>query len=111
MYSKFTLFVILLLIIFLAKGVWGLYQREKLSRDNLLVSKKNYDELVLRKEYLEKKIERLNTEEGVEEEIRDKYSVVKPGEIAVVIVDDTTSTKSKVGQVEDKNWWQKIFGR
>jgi len=70
-------------------------------------SAQNVNELRLRTEELNDKIDRLNTTAGVEEEIRLKFNVVKEEENMVVIVEDDSSgsatTSPKLG------FWQKIL--
>lgn len=45
-------------------------------------------ELILRKQDLEEKIEVLSTDRGVEEELRNQYRVVHPGEQQIVIIEN-----------------------
>ena len=108
MYSKLTLFVLLILVILFTRAVWNIYQKEKFSRMGLATVEKKYDELSARKEYLEGQIKKLQTDEGIEAEIRDKFSVVKEGEVSVLIIDSSSSDK-QLETVKDKSLWQKLL--
>jgi len=109
MYSKITLFVLLLLVILFTRAVWNMYQKEKFSKIGLATVEKKYDDLTSRKEYLEGQIDKLQTDEGVEAEIRDKFSVTKRGEVSVLIIDSSSSDK-QMETVENKSLWQKFLG-
>lgn len=98
-YSRTTLVVLLVLIILIAKGVFTLYLRNSESvtaRENAEMKVKDLRE---RKQLLSSEIEKLNQEDGVDQEIREKFNVVKPGENVVLIVPDdiATTTEEKPG--------------
>lgn len=106
-YSKITLAVLFVAIIILAKANYSIYKKEVLSNENYNIVKNDFDSLKERKVVLESEIKRLKTNEGVEEEIRSKFDVSKPGEIVVNVIDNSSSTL-----IENKNkgvnLWQKI---
>lgn len=106
-FSKLMLLVLLLLVVFVGKGVWRVYKSQVMSRDNLANVERKYEDLLDRKEMLEDSIKSLNTEEGIEEEIRQKFGVVKDGETMIVIIDNK-NTSSKAVEMEDGGFWSKI---
>lgn len=73
------------------------------------------DELKKRKDSLSADISKLETDEGKEEIIREKYQVVKEGEKMVTIVDKDDKDDSKQGQDKTKHgfmeWLKSIFKR
>ncbi len=74
--------------------------------------KKETENLDLKKSELESVLKRLETPVGVEEEIRKKFQVKKPGEEALVIVEKPeTAVQKKPGGVRGffKNIWEFIF--
>jgi cell division protein FtsB len=107
-YSKFTIFVLLVLVIVFSRSVWNIYKKEKFSRESLSVVERKYEDMSSRKKYLEGQIQKLNTEDGIEEEIRDKFSVKKEGEISVLIIDNSSSSK-KIEMISEKSLWQKFL--
>ena len=87
-YSKPVLFILILILAFLVHGTWGIYKKSKQSKETLAVAQLEFDKLKEREESIEKKIGRLGTETGLEEEIRSKFDVAKEGEQIIVIVDN-----------------------
>ncbi len=91
MYSKTTLLFLLLGTILVFRGAYDVYQKEVDSRtemERVLAQKK---ELLSRLGNIEHHAELLKTPAGVENEIRNKFDVVKEGEGVVVIVDKEIS--------------------
>ena len=69
--------------------------------------KKEYDNLQAKQAMLDTQIARLNTQTGVEEEIRDRFTVAKPGEVIVNVIDNSTGTPNST---VDESLWQKFTG-
>ena len=108
-YSRITIVVLFIAIVFLAKSVYDIFLKERMSAEDVSIVKKDYNSLETRQNMLKTEIDKLNTKEGVEEEIRGKFSVAKPGETVVVIVDSTSSTSSDSTNGQ-KSFWQKFIG-
>ena len=96
-----------LIIVFLIilRATWSLYRKDQVARDNLQSSVERLAKLKEREVTLQDKIERLKTPRGIEEENRNNYPMVKPGEKVINIVEEgqepsTTATTST------KSWWQ-----
>lgn len=87
--------VIFLLIV---HATWGIYQKVRLSERKLNLAEQEYAILEEKRKSIEYKIERLNTETGIENEIRSKFDVVRDGEKIIVIVDP----KETVAPPEEK---------
>jgi len=108
MYHKGTLVLLFLVVLFAMHSTWLVYNKKKDSENMRNMSLKQVEELRLRSNELELRINKLATVTGVEEEIRSKFSVVKDGESMVVIVPDenmevsTTSQKKTIwGIIKD----------
>ncbi len=86
--SPLACFLLLLIAGVLLKSIWGLYFKVMASADARERSEKELTEIIERKQFVENEIHRLRSSEGVEEEIRRKFNVVKDGEQVVVIVND-----------------------
>jgi len=87
LYSWPFLVVLIITSIFLAHGVWGVYQQERLTRINKNQRLAHLEGLEVREDALKEEIDRLNTDRGIEEEIRQKFEVAKEGEGVIVIVE------------------------
>lgn len=103
------LVALLILVIFMAKQVYDIYKKQGISKDSLASVADENNELKNREKMLTSEIERLKTKDGIEEEIRNKFNVAKPGEHLVVIVDDASTSKSGTAN-ESAGWWQNFLG-
>jgi len=107
-YSRITLLILFLLVLFMVRSTWNVYQKKRISEEMKNLSLENVEKLRLRDNELGKSIEKLETDSGVEEEIRLKFNVVKSGENMAVIVEDeknnlATTTNLKIG------WWNELL--
>ncbi|MES2437206.1 MAG: septum formation initiator family protein [Patescibacteria group bacterium] len=106
LYSKTTVIVMALMVLFFARAAWGVYQKEQESAANVVRARAEMLKLKDREDLLKSELSRLNTEDGIEEEIRSKYGVTKPGEQMIIIVDQTTPTTTIMQEPE--GWWDKF---
>ncbi len=107
-YSRVTIFILFVVVIFLARSTYSIYKKEQLSSANYNETKKEYDSLKERQTMLSSEISSLKTDTGIEEEIRSKFNVAKPGETVVVVVDNTaSSTTNSNGQ--NLSLWQRLL--
>lgn len=105
-YSKITLFILLVLILLTLKATWGVYTKYSLTKENMEKSATNAEKLLARQDFLESEIDRLQTPAGVEQEIREKYGLVKEGEEVIVILPAEQDIDVKAEA--PKSWWQKM---
>lgn len=87
MNSKWSLIVLLIMLILLIKGNARIFKnyfhvKEKYNQDILF-----YESLKSREVHLNKDIERLNTDQGLDYEIRKKLDVSTDGEKVIKIID------------------------
>ena len=109
MYSWITVFILFVIFIFLANGVWNVYKKQRITKDNLDSVTTDLEKLKKRESKLSTEINWLKTEGGTESEIRDKYGLVKPGEEVIVIVDKKDDDKNNATELTEKSFWQKIM--
>ncbi len=112
LYSKFTIVVLGLVLLFLLSSVFGVYKKASIAYGNKNRVDANLTELKNREKALLLNIEKLKTKRGVESEIRDKFGVVKKGEELVVIVDpiNRKEQNSIHGTMSPRGIWQKFIG-
>jgi cell division protein FtsB len=108
LYSRVTFIILLLILIWLLNAVWKVYKKQDMTKDNLAKTAIDLEDLKAREKMLSLEIDRLKTEGGTEEEIREKYGLVKPGEEVLVVVDNndninSNSTSTKIG------FWQRVL--
>lgn len=94
-YSRPTLVALIILAALAVKGTWNVYWKYEESKENLLKTEQQADALRAREYALTAQIAALNTEKGVEREIRKKFSVVKDGEQVIVLVDGESEAQKK----------------
>lgn len=90
-YSRTSFFVLLVISIFLLKGAYGVLQKQIESKENLAHVEQRLLEAQERKNELSSSIQHLQTEAGIEKEIRNKFDVSRPGEEVIVIIDSKNS--------------------
>ena len=108
--STLLLLCLLILLAFLANVTWQLYTRYRFTKTERIKAELTLHQLIQKKELLANLVATLETEAGVEQAVRDKFAVVKPGEFVVNIVDKITATDSATTTVTKKSWWQGWWG-
>lgn len=108
MYNRVTLSILGIIVLLFIHSTWSVYNKKVNSEEARLATEERVLELRIRDSELQDKIARLETDSGIEAEIRSKFSVAKEDEKMVVIVSDdeekSTTTEEKLG------FWKK-FGR
>ena len=85
LYSWWSMILLLLLAILFVRATWNVYLKYHASRMNLLSLEERQEAILQREIELRAKITDLESEEGLEKEIREKFSVVKEGEKVLII--------------------------
>jgi len=86
--SKPVLAFLGILLLFFAWSILGLTRKMELTRENRKMAEKNVAGLLEEKERLSTDIAKLETEQGVEESIREKFGLSKEGEGLIIVVED-----------------------
>jgi cell division protein FtsB len=107
-YSKVTLIILIIVIFFLLNAVWNVYKKQAMTKDNLIKTATVYESLQAREKMLSSEIERLKTDSGAEEEIRERYGLIRPGEEVIIIVDEHKDKNSPANS-SSATVWQKIW--
>jgi len=104
--KQLLIWVLLIILIFWAgSGAWNEYKKNSIIKKTHKEAQLELQTLILRQEELNKKLDLFSTERGVEEELRTKFQIVKPGEKAVIIVDG----KSDIEKNENsEGMWSRI---
>lgn len=103
-YSRYTLILLFILIVILANAVLNSYNKYKRSAEENDKSQKELALIEQRTASLNKSIALLNTQDGKEREIRERFGLVKGDEKMVVFVNDTEATSNI--PVTETHWWQ-----
>lgn len=108
LYHRVTLGILILICLLTAHSTWSVYKKKQESEALRHEAQERLDALTTRNNELVANIARLKTSEGVEAEIRSKFSVVKSNENMVVIVNDDASVT--VATTTSKGFWQRFKG-
>ena len=87
MWQRVGAVVLLVIVAFGVRGVWGVYKKEQESRQIRTEAEAKLSELKQREAELRTDISVLHTDRGVEEELRERYDLAKDNEGVVVIVE------------------------
>lgn len=94
MHSKIVLIILGVLVLLFIYNVIKLANKAVDTKRNREIAEKKIAELQIQKEELTKEIEKLSTEKGIEEDIREKFGLGKEGEGMIVIVDDESKNNN-----------------
>jgi len=103
LYSPLVLVILFVSLVIMIKAAWGAYLKYSESEEKLALSSLERDKLGNRRERLSAQISRLETDRGIEEEIRNTFRVAKEGERLIVILD--TPKEADNNTVVKKHWW------
>lgn len=103
--------ILTILIIVLVGAVFGVWEKTRLTKEKLITAQAEYDKLAVRYLALEEDLARLETQQGIEEEIRERYRAVKAGErLAVVVEEDTSDTIGANRAIPRPSLWKRVSG-
>lgn len=98
LYSKVSLLILFGLLFVAGRGVWRIQEKVSVARAERDLAERSFADMQSRTEELQASLARLKSERGIEEEIRQKFTVALPGEEVVVVVDESAK-KGKNGDV------------
>ncbi len=108
MYSKVSLIVLFGVLFVVGRGAWRIQEKVAVARAERDLTARSFADLTSRTEELEASLVRLKSDHGIEEELRQKFTVARPGEEVVVVVDESAK-KGKNGEaVQGDGLWSRI---
>lgn len=108
LYSKASLVVLLGVLFVAGRGVWRIQEKVSVARAERDLAVRSFADIESRTKELQASLARLKSDRGIEEEIRQKFTVALPGEEVVVVVDESAK-KGKNGEaVQNQNLWLRI---
>jgi cell division protein FtsB len=107
MYSVPVLVAFLLVVLLTARGTYSVLKKKHDSEVYVKNLQRETQDLNNRQAELENSVTYLKTEEGIDQEIKQRFNVEKPGEHVVVIVDpkQTSTTTTQ----ENSTWWKSLW--
>lgn len=108
LHSRYAIAVLLIICALLARAAWGVYQKYEKSKDIERRMAADLANLQTREKTLNQNIADLNTQEGKERELRERFNAVKDGEKIIVLVEDTPTAKEEITPIQT-SWWRKFL--
>ncbi len=112
LYSWPSIVILAALVIVVARAAFGVFQKEQESARSLTRSEAELKQARVRQEFLTAEIGRLQTLQGIENEIRDRFRVHKPDEKLIILVDGDNpknATSTETEKSVKKNFWSDIL--
>lgn len=105
-WKKYAVFcLLLLLLVVLSNSTRKVYNKKVETEKVLARMQEESGQLEERKKILEENLSRIQTDEGLEFEIRKKFNVARAGEsVAIIVEEESTTTTSDVSP----SLWQKF---
>ncbi len=108
LYSLPVLLGLLFLVIFVSRGAYGIFLKERASALEVEALEAKIGTLVQREGTLKYEVEKLETDSGIEEEIKSKFNVARAGEHVALIVERGEVEASTTP--ETPSWWKRFWG-
>ena len=93
-FSRFSFAFLAVILVFVVYSTVKIYIRSREAGSINQMVEKEIEDLKTKKEDLSATVKNLESESGQEEEIRSRFPVQKPGEKAVMIVEEETKTQN-----------------
>jgi cell division protein FtsB len=94
LHSKPVLILLFIFLLIFAYGVVRFFGKMRVTQENREIIENKVSELENKKEKLSSDIAKLQTEEGVEESIREKFGLVKEGEGVIIVIEDKNAVEA-----------------
>lgn len=107
LYAKTTLFALFVLVVLVGRGAWGVHQKALIAISGRDQALSEQHDLEGRTAELQASLAHLKSSQGVEEELRQKFTVAHPGESVVVVVDESDKT-GKNTEVGEGSFWDSV---
>ena len=108
LYSRLTVVLLAVVVIFLGAQVWDVFQKERSTAEKKEQQKRELSELEERERLLQEEIERLETRVGLESEIRGKFEVGREEEGLIVVV-DPLEEEIVSNDFKRRSLWQRVL--
>lgn len=107
--SPIIFVALLITVLFLLKSNYNIYKKNQIAKINRVESDRRLALLRQKSDHLTDQLKKLETERGVEEELRNKFQITKSGEEVLVVVDEDMADDDKdVQPEEEQTYWQRF---
>ena len=112
LYSWLSIAILSIAVIVVAHSSLGVFEKAEDSAKSLTQAEVELARASLRQNFLMGEIKKLESPDGIDKEIRNRYRVHKAGEKLIVLVDgeDAVASSSATSTPRDKrSFWQSLF--
>jgi hypothetical protein len=102
---KIVLILVLIIALFLANASFNMYKRSSDTKEYLSAIEKEYVSLDSQYKAVVKDLEYIQSETGLEREIRSKFDLAREGEVSIVIIEEELP---EIQEPKKRNLWEKI---
>ena len=102
--------VLAVVCVFLGRGAWRIYGKNELAENSKKATLRALDELKQRERDAEANLSKINTAEGVEEEIRAALPVAKEGEHVITILEEKAGADEATSSQKAGFWASLLKG-
>ncbi len=106
LYSKYVIFLLIILLVIMGHAVYRAYGKYERSKQALTLAEIELEKLQSRKAILDEELADLETVEGKERAVRERFGLVKEGEKLIVLIEDD-SPEPQI--IEKKTWWERFL--
>lgn len=106
LYSNITVIILLGLLFIAGKELWDIFKKRERAEEALARVQGQYEDLVQRREFLSSEIGVLDTGEGVESKLRERYPIAKSGEKVIMLINNEEASSTQELEV---GWWSKLW--
>jgi hypothetical protein len=85
-----------------------MYQTQQRTSERLQRLQDEQEELLARRKAAQAAATQVTTDRGVREEIREKFSVAKPGERVIVLNENRSNNATTTDRQEPSSWWGQL---
>ena len=96
----------MVLFVVLVRGVLGGFSALEKAQTTQSEQASEFAELDTRIEFLENRIEYLDTKEGQEQELLDTFPIKRTGEQVTILIEQEEETGGFIEVFEEKKWWE-----
>ncbi len=106
LHSPVFLVILSIIVVSLLRSNYNIYKKNQIAKINRGESDKKLAQLVGKHDRLSSLLKKLDTERGVEEELRNKFQITKSGERVLVVVDEEGQQDYTGTTTIDQGYWE-----
>ena len=99
--------ILAFLLIALSAVTWRVFSRAEEARVAKHAAEEELADLIKRKASVEESLSKLSTERGIEEVVRSRYQLAKPGEAQIILVAAKEGAPTSTADVSG-SWWDVV---